>query len=986
MKDKVGLTLEGKPQIVSVIGEAGLGKTRLVDELRSYLFGSHRDRALWLEGRALSHGQTLSYWLFLEILKTIYGIREQDKEQDISQKVIDRTKKIFPERYNQIAPYILTLFSIPVTGELEEKVKYLDPQNLQIQIFVSVRDLLVELAKRKPLVIFFEDLHWADPTSIELLQFLMNTFYGPVMLVFAFRPEKESGAWKIKELAVKQHKEKYAEVALERLSDTDSARLVDNLLKISGLTEQGKGLILSKAEGNPFYLEEILRSMIDNGVLVFESNIPGLASQSGAGWHLTSDISTLEIPDTIQGVIASRIDRLEDDVKRVLQMAAVIGKSFFKTILEYVTEAEKRLDEHLGKLEERELVLKLTTELEYAFKHPLTQEVAYNSLLKKKRKEFHLKVAQAIESIYKDKLEEFTELLAHNYSNSDNLEKAVEWLTKAGEKAREKYANQQAFQYYCEALQTLEKIPCAEKDLPQKLKKQLEVLEKKDDIIRFELGGYEKHITTAKEFASLSELASSIGDKEMEYKAIVLAAENYSGLIGYKNEVINYRNKSYELAKTIGKKELIADRLSHLGGIYAVEGDFKTAKTYLAQALKLVEECEDSNEKADTIRGTGSIYLCIIEDYMRAKSLFEKAMIIAVKLKDEEFEAECLRRIGETELALGNFDESLIIIQRGLILAERMRHLRLIESCHYSLRNFYEAIGNVDEVLKHAKICLDLLDQIGRLSTKPMVLQYTGLVYIWKGEYLIAIEHLKDAIKVTEEIGGKGPKMEAMYLIGDIYREIGYYEAAIKCHQDLLGYVKSSQYDEGVSWATGAIGLDYLCLNRIADAFTLLNDVIKTFPKNEYPQEMATYLFGLGQYYKTINKPEEAINYYCKSILLVEKQQDKIAKGIYNVQLAKVYFETSKVEVAQKILNESVFFAYISQCPELHYQACHLQGKIFEKQGKTQEALGQYRKAKEIIETVGNKITDEHLRECYLAVKERKEVYEDCERLETGDN
>ncbi|MDI6788038.1 MAG: hypothetical protein QME51_06680, partial [Planctomycetota bacterium] len=205
-------------------------------------------------------------------------------------------------------------------------------------------------------------------------------------------------------------------------------------------------------------------------------------------------------------------------------------------------------------------------------------------------------------------------------------------------------------------------------------------------------------------------------------------------------------------------------------------------------------------------------------------------------------------------------------------------------------------------------------------------------------------------------------------------------------HQNLLEYINSLQYDKMLPTAMGAIGLDHLSLNNIKDAFTYLNDAIKTFPKTDNPTEKAMFLCGLGKYYFNIHQPEEAINYYKQAISLVEKYQDKSSVASFNLQLARLYYELSKLDDCQKILTEASSFPYLSQFPKLHYQALHLQGKIFEKQVKIKEALEQYQKAKEIIETVGNKITDEHLRECYFAVKERKEVYGDCERLETGNN
>ena len=407
LREALEALVKGHGQIVAIIGEAGIGKSRLVEEARREGPGSQLE-AHWIEGRSLSYGQTLSFWTITQLLSNDLGLSDGDPEVRVRAALKRRLNELFAGKEIEILPYLAQLLGVRLEGELAERVRQLDGETLKRQTLLSISQYFQRLAEKQPTVAVFEDLHWADSSSLEALEELLAvTDRAPLMLVLLARLEREHGSWRIKVRAETDFSHRYSEILLKPLSPKEQNRLVDNLLAISDLPESIRQLILAHAEGNPFYLEEIVRSLIDQGAILRE----------GGKWQATRTLTDIIIPETLEGVLLSRIDRLQEDVRRTLQLASVIGKSFLYRLLEAIAQAEQQLDQHLAQLQRADLVREksILPELEYMFKHSLTQEAAYNSLLLERRKEFHRRVGEALEGLFADRKEQYLGLLAHHF-------------------------------------------------------------------------------------------------------------------------------------------------------------------------------------------------------------------------------------------------------------------------------------------------------------------------------------------------------------------------------------------------------------------------------------------------------------------------------------------------------------------------------------------------------------------------------------------
>lgn len=459
LRDALQQLDSGHGQVVFVLGEAGIGKTRLVQEARKY--NSHLPspelqnpkseigNLKWLEGRALSYGQALPFWAITQLIQNDLGLADGEPEVRVKVALRRRVKQLFAEKTDEILPYLAQLLGVKLEGDAATRVKALDGETLKRQTLLSLGEYFTRVADMQPTVLVLEDLHWADPSTLEtLVQLFTLTNRVPLMLLALMRVERDHGSWRVMQAARTDYEHRYTELNLKPLSAAEQDHLVSNLLETAELPDRTRRLILERAEGNPLYLEEIIRNLIEQGALIHENN----------HWRSTTEITTVAIPDTLQGVLLARMDRLQDDVRRTLQLASVIGKTFLFRLLQAIAEAERQLETHLAQLQRADLVREKARrpELEYIFKHSLTQEVAYDSLLLERRREFHRRVGEAFENLFADRQDEFLGLLAHHFDRAGDQAKAIDYLLRAGDKTRLGDAHDEAIQYYLRAVELLQ--------------------------------------------------------------------------------------------------------------------------------------------------------------------------------------------------------------------------------------------------------------------------------------------------------------------------------------------------------------------------------------------------------------------------------------------------------------------------------------------------------------------------------------------------
>jgi len=454
LTDAIAAVSRGHGGIVNVIGEAGIGKSRLVAEATAQ---NPPGQVTILEGRSLALGHGLSFHPFIDLLRQWAGIDEDEGTEDAAAvaKLESSVRAALGADADEIFPFIANLMGMRPGGVHAERLKGIQGEALEKVTLKSLRELLLRMAAATPLVLVFEDLHWADLSSIRFLEPLFRLVeHSRVLFVNAFRPDHEDTSDRILKLTEGRLQGRTSSVRLDRLTDKECDALIFNLLKRTSIPYETRTLIRQKAEGNPFFIEEVIRSLIDDGIIEY-----------GTGeFRVTDRIGSVVIPGTIQDVIMSRVDRLDGSTREALQVASVIGRSFYHRIIADLLGEHPDLDKELAALKDKQLIFErrtrrtaavrrrmLTDEVEYVFKHALAQETVYQSILQKTRKQLHLTVAESIERNFADRLPDFYGMLAYHFSRAESLERAEAYLFKAGDEAARAAASSEALTYFREA-------------------------------------------------------------------------------------------------------------------------------------------------------------------------------------------------------------------------------------------------------------------------------------------------------------------------------------------------------------------------------------------------------------------------------------------------------------------------------------------------------------------------------------------------------
>ncbi|CAN5237257.1 adenylate/guanylate cyclase domain-containing protein [soil metagenome] len=443
---------------IAIVSEAGLGKSRLVAQVRQSVGRGIR----WAEGRGLSYAQGLSYGVARGLLCSLLGVRADGVGEDLAGSLRDAVDRIAPEDSGEITPYLAALLDLELDDErMAEKVRYLSGELLKQQIAAAFRDFLRRGASGTPMVLVWEDLHWADASSLELLEGLFDLpDEVPILFVLVFRSEP-GRMLELHRRFAEGHGERYEVVELAGLNETESQKLVEEYLGEVDLPPNARALVLEKAEGNPLFLEELLHSLVDAGPAAREGERAA-----------APDVERLEVPDTLQGVIAARIDRLAAADKRTLQAASVIGRIFQRRVLGHlIREVEPHLDGSLEELARRAFVRPRewgdggeadTEVVEYIFRHVITHDVSYGTLLLARRRRLHRRVGEAIEALFPEQIDELAGMLGLHFQRAEEHPRAAEYLLRAGDRARAQYANEEALGFYREARAEVARVLAAE--------------------------------------------------------------------------------------------------------------------------------------------------------------------------------------------------------------------------------------------------------------------------------------------------------------------------------------------------------------------------------------------------------------------------------------------------------------------------------------------------------------------------------------------
>ena len=525
----------GRGGVLFVDGEPGVGKTRLVSELRSFVGGS----VTWLDGQCVSYGQALPYWPFRDLLRGWLGATVADPPERLGDRLRERAGELL-DQPDDVVPYLAAVLGVSLGADAERELAALSPEARAFRTTEAMRALVRALAADRPLILAIDDLQWADATSVQLLERLFPLADDePALFVLALRRERDHPSWRLREDAEGGPPGRVHVVSLEALPANADLDLLHELVGEGTLPGDVERRIVRTAEGNPLYLEELVRSLVEAGSLVPE----------GDGWRFEPG-PAIELPPTVERVIVSRIDRLSASARDTIHAASVLGRRFGQGLLEAV--AGGTLTAALAELVSMDLLREEGSE--YRFKHGLIQEACYQNMLKRRRRELHARAAEALESLLGDRPEPYYGVLAQHHLGAGDLEAALRWFELAADAAQRVYAVEAALDHYTSALRVAEELRSDR--IPELLLRRGRVL-----------GQAGQLASARRDFERALDAAREGGDRALEVEGMNELGFLLAGAVTYR-EALPLLERSLAAAEQIGSREAQVAAASRLSIVY----------------------------------------------------------------------------------------------------------------------------------------------------------------------------------------------------------------------------------------------------------------------------------------------------------------------------------------------------------------------------------------------------------------------------------
>ena len=729
----------GAGQVVGVVGEAGVGKSRLLYEFRNRL---PQEEFTFLEGRCIHFGSAMPYLPILEILRSYFEISEGERETVIRKRVREKITGL-EEKLEGILPPIEDLLSLRVEDEAYLK---LEPKRRKEKVFEALRDLVVRVSQERPLVIAIEDLHWIDKTSEEFLDYFIGWLATvKVMLILLHRPEY-THQWGSKSY--------FTRIGLDQLSLKSSAELVKAILEGGETSPELSALILNRAAGNPLFMEELTHSLLENGSIQMKDQ----------RYVLARTPSDLHVPDTIQGIIAARIDRLEENLKRIMQVASVIGREFAFRILQAISGMSEDLKSQLLNLQGLEFIYEksLFPELEYIFKHALIQEVAYSSLLSNRRKEIHKRIGGAIEELYAENLEEFYEVLAYHYSRSEAFEKACRYLKLSGKKATRSHALWESFAFYKETVELLQRLPQTE-EIKKELIEVIRSMRTPLGILGFPEGSLS--------FFQLGErLAKESGDAE-QVAAIYSGMGVYYSHMGDYLTAMRYTEEGFEEARKAQDIELMAPLGYALCLSYIGTGRYEKIVHKMPEVINLLEKTGKESDfftqavnPYSYICGNSGTALGYLGRFEEGKAYLEKALRNATRLGDPATLGMIQFMYGLLFYIRGDFKAAKEHLEKSIAYGEEAKYPMIIALALCTLGHAHCFLGDPETGRRQAEEGLRIYNDSGIEAILPFCLWTMGSIHLDLRDLKNAGDFMEQALSLSRK--NREEDREGLALVG----------------------------------------------------------------------------------------------------------------------------------------------------------------------------------------------------------------------------
>jgi tetratricopeptide (TPR) repeat protein len=741
--------LGGSGRIVALVGDAGVGKTRLIEDvLQQLVLLSGRREAIIApffpySVECQSYEQSTPYAVFRDLLRQFFNQTRTHAQNLDTDALFRRIQELTPE-LARFAPLVGDLLGLPIADT--PLTAALTPEQRHDRAQELVEALLFAEARVQPLVLIVDDLHWADASSLDLLlRLARKASRASLLLLLGYRLDPLiAEPWCALAHCLR--------LPIRELSQDGTAALVRALLR--GEPPPELTTLLEKAQGNPFFIEEVVRGLVEAGAL----------QQHAEGWQLTHNLDEVTIPDSIEGVITARLDRLEDRSREILQIASVIGRRFPYPVLSGVVLRNDDLDERLGGMAEANLILpeEIDRELAYLFKHALTRDVAYEVILYARRRELHRRVARRIEQLHPDRRDEQLALLARHYLLAEDWEPAFDYHLRAGRQAQARYANREAIALYQRALQIAPRLA------PPRPTEMIE-LQEQLGVVHALIGEYDAAL--ARYTTALAQLADQLDtplearvrlhydiarvyEKRAEFETAFEWVERAMGLAGAAQsptliqclllgaglhrrqgrygQALEWGERALQLAGQLGSLRDQAAAYKLLGGTYLSLGDNTRAFELSSSAIPLYEQVQDLAGLADAHNDLANT--CYELGWLtKARAHYETGAEIKQTIGDIYGQGMIANNLGELFRLEGRLDEAIAQYARSLAIYEPIGSLYMTGVLHMNLGAAHLLRGDLQSAESHLRSSVELFDQASTEEFLPELERYIAELHMYRG-------------------------------------------------------------------------------------------------------------------------------------------------------------------------------------------------------------------------------------------------------------
>ncbi len=733
----------GHGQTVAVVGEAGVGKSRLLWEFAR----SHRTHGwLVLESGSASYGKATPYLPVIELLKAYCRIQERDDPREIRERVAGKLLMLDRALEPLLTP-LLALLDVPVDDAAWDA---LDPPQRRQRTLEAVKRLLLRESQVQPLLVLFEDLHWIDSETQALLDGLIESLpTARVLLLVNYRPEYQH-AW--------GRKTYYLQLRLDPLPPQNTEELLNALLGEDQTLEPLKRMLIERTEGNPFFLEESVRTLVETQVLVGERGTYRMAKAPDA-W---------QIPATVQAVLAARIDRLPAEEKRLLQAAAVIGEDFPFALLQVIADLpDEALRRGLTHLQAAEFLYEasLFPDLAYTFKHGLTYQVAYGSLLQERRRALHGRILEAIERLYADRLAEQVERLAHHALRGEVWAKALRYLRQAGAKAEARSALREAVACFEQALGALPHLPEGRDTLEQTVDLRIDLPR-----VLYPLGELRRIFEYLQEAETLAQAL----DDQRRLGRVSASMAHYFRTAGNPDRAILPGQRALDIAETLGDFPLRIEANFHLGLAYHCLGDYRRALECFGRNVASLQG-ELVRERfglpalpSVTSRGYSGRCFAELGEFAEAIAPAGEAIRMAEAVDHPFSLIDAYFLAGSLYGRKGEFPKAIPLLERSLGMCQAWQILFLFPRIASALGHAYALAGRVAEALPLLEQAVERGASMRLVADQSIRVACLGEGYLLAGRPEDAIQSARRALDLSRNHKERGNEAWALRLLGEI--------------------------------------------------------------------------------------------------------------------------------------------------------------------------------------------------------------------------